>query len=135
MEIPISSGQFILPGLDEATMAAIHPSQLSLSANSAAVINQLNIASSTNNNNNNNNNNNSANNNNVLSLSPVSSVVVCSTNGQLSTTSSIVGGSDLMSAGGMYGNGGGMISSHMSSIMADPSCIFTGQYFGKCARK
>ena len=101
MELPMSSGQFQLSGLDVVdSMSAIHPSQLNIPTPSQINIHtasQLNIPTPS-------------------QLSPA-----MSSNISAISTSNM----DMSGAINCYGGNGMSISSHISNLMSDP-CIFTG---------
>ena len=99
MELPISSGQFMnLTGMDVVdSMAAIHPSQLSIGQQQSAATSQLSAMSPSN--------------NNVVTMDSLS-------------INTGLGGMASMHYG--VNNQNNMISSHISSLMSDQCINFTG---------
>ena len=123
MELPMSSGQFQLSGMDVVeSMSAIHPSQLSIPSvaqQHQININTLNIPSPSH-----------------QQISPVNQMQQAGNN-NINNVISTSNMGDLSNSINCYtgggGGGGGMsISSHISSLMADP-CIFTGVWRRICA--
>ena len=124
MELPMSSGQFQLSGMDVVeSMSAIHPSQLSIpsvAGQHQININTLNIPSPSH-----------------QQISPVNQMQQQQQagNNNINNVISTSNMGDLSNSINCYtgGGGGGMsISSHISSLMADP-CIFTGVWRRICA--